>query len=111
MEHESEGDTSCNWRTRNGPRRLGKETGRAGNRRTCFDHPNYSINKISQNTEESPRDLRKLALRQISVKDNQLTLFEKTCKKYDNDNHTHTQRHTHTHTHIYIYRCIYTDVI
>ena len=35
-----------NWCARNGPQRLGKDTGRARNRRTNRDHPNYSITKI-----------------------------------------------------------------
>ena len=40
--------------------RIGKETGRVGNRRTSRDYPNYSNVKISQNTELSPEDLKYL---------------------------------------------------
>ena len=40
------------------------------------DHPNYSIIKISQNTEKSPGDLRKLNVTQALVKNHQNT--EKT---------------------------------
>ena len=35
------------------------------------DHPNYYIIENSQNTEKSPRDLRRLAVNQIPVKDHQ----------------------------------------
>ena len=52
MEHESDGDTNCNWRTWNDSQRLGKETEGVGNRRT---NPNYSI---VENTEKSPGDIR-----------------------------------------------------
>ena len=37
-----------------------------GNKRTSRDHPDYSIIKISQNTEKSPGDLRKFAVTQNS---------------------------------------------
>ena len=43
MEHESDGNTDCNWCTRNGPKRFGKGTGRAGNQRTYRDHPKTTI--------------------------------------------------------------------
>ena len=39
------------------------------------DHPNYSIIKIGQNAEESPRDLRRLAVTQTPVKNHQQTLM------------------------------------
>ena len=38
------------------------------------DHPNYSIVEISQNTEKSPGDLRRLAVTQTPVENHQLTL-------------------------------------
>ena len=34
------------------------------------DHPNYNIIEISQNTEESPRNLRRLVMTQTSVLEN-----------------------------------------
>ena len=43
LEDEGDGDTSCDWCTRNGPQKLGKGAGRVGNWRTNQDHPNYSI--------------------------------------------------------------------
>ena len=39
------------------------------------DHPNYRIIENGQNTEKSPRDLRRLATTQTPVKDHQLTLM------------------------------------
>ena len=55
IEHEGDGDTNCNWCTRNNPQRLGKGTGRLGNKRRG-DHPDYGI------TKKSPGDLRTLAV-------------------------------------------------
>ena len=56
------------------PREHGKRTGRLWNQRTSSDHPDYSIFKIGQNIESSPRDLRRLAVTQTSMKDHQLTV-------------------------------------
>ena len=50
------------------------------------DHPNYSIVDIGQNTEESPGDLRRLAITQTQAKDSQQTLVRKTRMEYDNNN-------------------------
>ena len=69
MEHERDSDTNCNWYAQNRPQRLSKGSGRVGNRRMNRDHPNYSITKISHNTE----DLRRLAVTQTPVKNHQLT--------------------------------------
>ena len=68
MEHEVDGDTNCNWCTWNNPQRVGTWTGGFENKRTREDHPNYSIIKISQNTEKSPADLRRLAVIQTPMK-------------------------------------------
>ena len=62
MEHEGIGDTTCGWCTQDNPQRIGKGTGRLGNKRTNGDHPDYSIIKIGQNTEKSTGDLRRLAV-------------------------------------------------
>ena len=43
---------------------------------------NYSIIKIDQNTEKSPRDLRRLAVIQTPVKNHQLTLVWNTLKGF-----------------------------
>ena len=60
------------------------KVGRVGNQRMNPDHSNYSIGKIVQNTEKSSGDLRRLAVTQTPVKDYQLMLMWKTCKKYNN---------------------------
>ena len=57
MEYESDSDTSYKWCTQNDPERLGKGTGKIGNRKTSREHSNYSITKIGQSTENSPGDL------------------------------------------------------
>ena len=43
-------------------------------------HTNYCIIEIGQNTEESPEDVRRLAVTQALRKDHQLTLMCKTPK-------------------------------
>ena len=63
------------------PKGLEKGTERVGNRRTSRNHSNYSIVEIGQNMEESPGDLRRLAVNQSPVKDHQLTLVRKPHKK------------------------------
>ena len=45
------------------------------------DHPNNSIIGNGRNTEDSPGDLRKLAVTQTPVKNHQLTLMWKTLVK------------------------------
>ena len=57
MEHQNDGDTNCNRCTWKDPKKLGK----VEKQRTKRDYPNYSIVKISQNTEKSPGDLRRAA--------------------------------------------------
>ena len=74
MEYEGDDDTNCGWCTWGNPKRIGKGTGRLGNKRTSGDHPNYSIIKIGQNTEKSLGDLRRLVVTQTPVRIYQLTL-------------------------------------
>ena len=74
MEHESDGDTNCNWRTRYSHQRIGTGTGGLGNKTTSGDHFNYSIVEIGQNYKKSPGDLRRLAVTQTPVENHQLTL-------------------------------------
>ena len=62
LRHESDGDTNCQWCTWYCDRMIGTGTGRHGNKRRGRDHPNDSIIKIGYYTEESPGDLRKLAV-------------------------------------------------
>ena len=80
MENDGDGDTSCNWCTWKNPQKIGTETGRLGNKRMCGDHPNYSIIKIGHNTKKCPGDVKRLAVAQTPVR-NQQTLVGKTLKR------------------------------
>ena len=75
MEHESDGDTNCQWRARYSHQRIGTGTGGLGNKRTSGDHQNYSVVEIGQNTKTSPRVLRRLAVTQVPVENRQLMLL------------------------------------
>ena len=75
MEHESDGDMNCNWCSWSSHQKIG--TG-LGNKRTSGDHPNYSIVKISQNTEKSTGGLRRFIVTQTPVRNYQLILMGKT---------------------------------
>ena len=57
-----------------------KRTGRFWNKRNIRDHPDYSIMMIGPCTENSPGYLRRLAVTQTLVRNNQLTLAWKTLK-------------------------------
>ena len=81
MEHESDGDTNCNWYVWYSHQRIDEGTGGLGNKRTNGDHPNDSIIKIGQNTEKSPGDLRSLVVTQTLTKDHQLMMEWKTLKR------------------------------
>ena len=63
MEHESDGDSRCNWCTRYSQQKIG--TG-IRNKRTSGDHPKYNMIEIGQNTKKSLGDLRRLAVTQDS---------------------------------------------
>ena len=73
IEHESDGNINYSRCTRNGPQRLRNGTRGAGNRRTNRDPANYGIINIGQNTKKNPGDLRRLAIIQTPMKDNQVT--------------------------------------
>ena len=62
MEHEGDGETSCKWCTWDDTQRLCKRVRRVGNRRVTILRSNYSIVEVGQNTEKSPRDLKKLGV-------------------------------------------------
>ena len=68
MKHEGDDDNWCNLCTLNNLKRINKETGKLGNQRTSGHYPDYNIIKMSQNTEKSPEDLRRLAVTQTPVK-------------------------------------------
>ena len=55
-----------------------KGTGGLGSWWTSGDYPNYYIIENGQSTEKSPGDLKRFAVTQTPVKDNQLTLMWKT---------------------------------
>ena len=74
IEHESDGDTSCNRCTRYSHQRIDTGTGGLENERSSGDHSNYNIIEIGQNTKKRPGHLKRLAVTQTSVENHQLTL-------------------------------------
>ena len=76
MEHESDGDTNCNWCTRFSHQRIDKGTGGFGNKRTRGDQSNYIIIiTIDQNPERSPGDIWRLAVIQTPGRNHQQMLM------------------------------------
>ena len=75
--HAGDNYTNCNWCVWNSNKRITKGTGRLGSWRTSGDHSNDSIIENDQNTENSPGDLRGLAVTQTPVKNHRLTLMWK----------------------------------
>ena len=55
-------NTNCNWCSWYSHPRIGKRTGRLGNKRTSGGHPNYYIIEIGKNTEKSPGHSWRLAV-------------------------------------------------
>ena len=74
VEHESDGDTSCNWCSWCSHQMIGTRTGELGNKRMSVDHTNYCIIERDQNTEKSHGDLRRLAVTQTPVRNLRLTM-------------------------------------
>ena len=68
LEHESDSDTNSNWCTRYSHLRIDTRTRGLGNKRMSGDHSNYTFIKISQDTEKSPGNLRRLAVAQTPVR-------------------------------------------
>ena len=64
MAHESDGDTSTNWCSWYSHEKIDTGAGGLRNKGTMGNDPNYIFVKISQNTEKSPGDLRRLAVTQ-----------------------------------------------
>ena len=77
MEHESNGDTSCNLRARYNHQMIDPGI---GNKRVSWDHPNYNIIEIGLNTEKSLGHLKRHAVTQTPVENHQLMLVWKTLK-------------------------------
>ena len=57
-----------------GRERISTKAGGLVNKRTSGDNLNYCLVEISQNTEKSPGDLRRLAVTQTLERNHQLTL-------------------------------------
>ena len=74
MEHESNGDTNCNWGAQNSHQRIDKEIGGLGDKRTSGDHRNHIIVEIGQNTKKSPGNLGRLAVSKTPVRNHLQTL-------------------------------------
>ena len=66
MKHEDDSDTNCRWHAWNSSQRFEKKACKNLKSQKERDHPDHSIAKIGSN---SPRDQRKLAVSQISVKE------------------------------------------
>ena len=81
MEHEGDGYINCNLCVQKGHNGLIRLAGRVGNRRRSRNHPKYSLHEISQNTEKSPGDLRKLSNTQTPVNDHLLMLQGKFASR------------------------------
>ena len=86
MVHENNSVTNCNWCAWYSHQRFGTGTGGLRNKRTIGNLLKYSIVEISQNTEKSPENLRRLAVTQTPVKSHQLMLVGKTPKRENNNN-------------------------
>ena len=61
--------------------RIIKGTKGLGNKKTCVDHLKYNIIENGQNTENSPGNLRRLAVTQTPMKNHQLKLMWKSLKE------------------------------
>ena len=81
VEHENGCYNNCNWCSWYSHQRIGMGTEGLKNKNTSGDHPKYSIVRSSQNTANSPEDLRRLAFTQTPVKDHQLMLTWKTLQE------------------------------
>ncbi len=81
MEHEGDCYTNTNWSNKNNSLRLGKETKRLRNQKTIRDCSNYSIIKISSNTEKIPGVMWRLAVIEKLEKDGQLIIVLKILKE------------------------------
>ena len=90
IEREGDGDTNRDCCTWDNPQRI--ETGRLGNKKISREYPDYSIIKISQNTEKSPEDLMRLAVTTTQVRSHQLALVWKSLKRENNKKCNHGKK-------------------
>ena len=80
MEQESDSNTNCNRCTRySHHQNISKRIVGIRIKSTSGDHPNYTV-KIGQNTEKSPRNVKRFTVIQTPVEDHQLILVWKTLK-------------------------------
>ena len=77
MEHESYGNNNSNRGAQDSHQRIGTGTEGIGNKRMSSHHPNDNIVEIGQKTKKCLGDLRRLAITQAPLKDNQLSLARK----------------------------------
>ena len=77
MGHEGDDCTNCDWCGWYSHQRIGKRTGRLGNKRTVGDHTDYSIIKIGQNIETSPGDLKRLIVTRTPIREHQCEKLKK----------------------------------
>ena len=75
MEHESDCDIYCNFRARYSHQRTCTVTAGHRNERISIDHRDYSTFKISQNTEKSPGDLKRLTVTKTPVRSHRVKLL------------------------------------
>ena len=75
MKHAGGNYTNSNWCVGNSNKRITKGTGGHGSWMTSGHHPKYSIVENSQNSDQSPGDLRRFAVTQTPVKYHQLMLM------------------------------------
>ena len=80
IEHKNGGDINGNWSALNNHQRIGRGSGGLGNKKTSRDHSEYNIIKISQNTEKSFCDMRRLVVTQTAVEDHQIMPAGKTLE-------------------------------
>ena len=75
MEHERDNYSDRDWCLWYSDQRIIRGTGGLGGRRTSGDYPNYNIIENGKNPEKSLRDLRRLAVAQTLLKNDQLKLM------------------------------------
>ena len=85
-------DTNCNWHVLYSRQRIDAGTGSVGNKKTSWNHQNYSIAEIGQYTKKSPGDRKRLAITQNLMKFYELTSVWKTHNNNNNNNPISTIR-------------------
>ena len=86
VKHEGDGDISSIVGPWNNPWEPGNETWRTGDYKKNWNYTSHSTTKISQDTEKSLGDLRRLAVTYTPVKSHLLELVWKTNQKDTTNN-------------------------